>query len=72
MERLRVTLTPEEYSALVRLSEGELRSPPDQLRCLLRQALGLPFPPDGDRLVGGERNGQRPDQADPRREVRHA
>jgi len=39
MERTRVTLSQEEFAALLRLCEAELRNPSDQLRQLLRETL---------------------------------
>ncbi len=39
MERVRVSLTGQEYGALIRLCEAELRSPSEQLRHLLRMEL---------------------------------
>jgi hypothetical protein len=40
MERVRVTLSGDEYGGLVRLCEAELRNPSDQIRHLLRMELG--------------------------------
>jgi DNA-directed RNA polymerase sigma subunit (sigma70/sigma32) len=49
MERVRVTVSPEEYTALARLCEEDLRSPSDQIHHLLRAELQrrglLPSPP---------------------------
>jgi hypothetical protein len=39
MERIRVTLDADEYNGLVDLCERELRSVPDQVRHLVRDAL---------------------------------
>ena len=39
MERIRIELEPSEYSALVRLSDQELRPVTDQARHLIRLAL---------------------------------
>ena len=50
INRITVTLEQPEYSALLTLATQELRSPPDQLRYILRRALehsGL-LPPTDD------------------------
>jgi hypothetical protein len=39
MERIKVCLTPQEYTGLVRLAEADLRGPAEQLRHLLRSEL---------------------------------
>lgn len=39
MERVRVTLAPEEYTGLVKLCEKELRSVSDQVRIIIRREL---------------------------------
>jgi hypothetical protein len=39
MEQVKVRLSPQEYTALFRLCERELRSPADQIRHLVREAL---------------------------------
>ncbi len=39
METVKVSLAPEEYSALVRLCDRELRDVPDQVRHIVRETL---------------------------------
>ncbi len=39
METVKVTLAPEEYSALMRLCDRELRDVPDQVRHIVRETL---------------------------------
>lgn len=39
MQRVRLDLGPDEYRALVRLSERDIRPVPDQVRFLVRQAV---------------------------------
>ena len=39
MERIRVMLSEEEFAALMRLCDAEVRNPSDQMRHLLREAL---------------------------------
>lgn len=49
VNRVKVVLPQEEYSALLKLSDAELRNPPDQLRAILREELArrglLQIPP---------------------------
>lgn len=39
VERVRVTLNDDEYKALIKLSERELRSVPEQVRAVVRERL---------------------------------
>jgi len=39
MERIRVMLSEEEFAALMRLCDAEVRNPSDQMRHLLRETL---------------------------------
>jgi len=39
METVKVSLSPEEYSALVRLCDRDLRDVPDEMRYIVRETL---------------------------------
>ncbi len=63
INRVKVVLPQEEYSALLKLSESELRNPQDQIRAVLRQELvrrGLLEPPAApvQTATGGSENGR--------------
>jgi len=65
VNRVKVVLPQEEYSALLKLSESELRNPQDQIRAVLRQELvrrGLLEPPAAPGVNGGM-NDERKDLA---------
>lgn len=59
VSRLTVALEAPEYDALFRVAMSELRSPPDQLRYMLRQELAkLGLLPAGDQAAAETENAQ--------------
>jgi plasmid stability protein len=63
MQSVRVTLPPAEYSGVLRLSERHLRSVPDQIRHILRQALASEGLVDRRLLECGDAQQCEPDRA---------